>query len=248
MKPRHTQPHVPGRSLGGWILLLWLSLGLGACSSTAPAFDAAGVAREWAAYMQRDYPVRPGDRLLVEASVAADIEGNPIPQEVIVSPTGTISLRRLTGPLTVAGLSISAVRNKVLENYELEFPNVIASVLLVEASAQTIYVAGETRRMGPVPYAPNMTLTQAVAFNGGLDITANWADVRIIRVGPDGIAKTFRVNMDAILHDEQPDFLVLPGDVVYCQTSTIADVGNWVELYIRRLLPFSLAGPAIPVN
>ena len=24
-----------------------------------------------------------------------------------------------------------------------------------------------------------------------------------------------------------------------------ADVGNWVELYIRRMLPFSIGGPAL---
>ena len=40
-------------------------------------------------------------------------------------------------------------------------------------------------------------------------------------------------------------FLLLPGDVVYAQTSTIADLGNLVELYVRRLLPFSLGGPAL---
>lgn len=233
---------------GSWILLWVLCLGAVGCSSTAPPFDAQAVAREWAVYMQRDYPLRPGDRLLVEASDIKDGAGVPIPQEVIVSPTGTISLRSLSEPLTVSGLSISAVRNKVLEGYRLTFSKVSVTVLLLEASAQTVYVAGETRIRGPVAYVPNMTLTQAVAANGGLDITANWADVRVIRIGPDGAAKTFRVNVEAILHEEQPDFLVLPGDVVYCQTSAIADAGNWVELYIRRLLPFQLAGPAIPVN
>jgi hypothetical protein len=38
--------------------------------------------------------------------------------------------------------------------------------------------------------------------------------------------------------------LVLPGVVILCATSAIADAGNWVELYIRRLLPFSLVAPA----
>jgi len=68
--------------------------------------------------------------------------------------------------------------------------------------------------------------------------------VRILRVNPDGTQRTFRVNMEAVLLDEQPDFLLLPGDVVYAQTSTIADIGNWVELYIRRMLPFQIGGPA----
>ena len=41
-----------------------------------------------------------------------------------------------------------------------------------------------------------------------------------------------------------PDNLA-PGDVVYAQTSTVADIGNLVELYIRRMLPFQLGGPAL---
>ena len=51
--------------------------------------------------------------------------------------------------------------------------------------------------------------------------------------------------MDAVLLEEWPDFLLLPGDVVYAQPSSIAEAGNWVELWIRRLLPFRLGGPAL---
>jgi hypothetical protein len=51
-----------------------------------------------------------------------------------------------------------------------------------------------------------------------------------------------------VLYAESPDFLLLPGDVVYAQTSTIADMGNWVELYIRRLLPFAITGVSVGGN
>jgi hypothetical protein len=51
--------------------------------------------------------------------------------------------------------------------------------------------------------------------------------------------------MSRVLLDEWPDFLLLPGDVVYAQTSAVADVGNLVELYVRRMMPFQLGGPAL---
>jgi hypothetical protein len=69
--------------------------------------------------------------------------------------------------------------------------------------------------------------------------------VRILRISADGQQRSFRVNLSRVLLEQEPDFLLLPGDVVYCQTSTIADIGNLVDLYIRRLLPFTLTGPSI---
>ncbi len=223
------------------LLLLLLT----ACSS-APPFDAKAVAQEWAAYMQRDYSLRPGDKLSVQIQQPGSSEADgDVLQEVIVSPTGSIDLRRLPAPLQVSGRSIGAVRTLVLEAYKKEFTNPRVSVSLLDAAAQSTYVCGEVFRPGPVPFQAGLTMTQAIAAAGGFNYTIKDSDVRILRIGPDGSQRTFRVNMAAVLLDQQPDFLLLPGDVVYCQTSAIADLGNLVDLYIRRLLPFSLGGPAL---
>jgi protein involved in polysaccharide export with SLBB domain len=235
-----------------WLLASFLVLVTAACSS-APPFDAKAVATEWAAFMQRDYVLRAGDRL----SILVDTGGATRPtagateapdnvQEVVVSPTGTIDLRRLPAPLSVAGRSVGAVRTMVLDAYKTEFrvePTI--SVTLTEASAQSVYVCGEVNRPGPVPYVPGLTMTQSIAAAGSFQITVKHSDVRILRINADGTQRTFRVNMNAVLLDEWPDFLLLPGDVVYAQTSTVADIGNLVELYIRRMLPFQLGGPAL---
>lgn len=225
-----------------------LALLLTSCAS-APPFDAKAVAMEWAAYMQRDYIVRAGDSLSVRVDLptsgAEQGDRTDNVQAVIVSPTGTIDLRRLPGPLQVAGKSVSEVRTLVLEAYKREFTEVRIGVQLTEAAAQSVYVAGEVNAPGAIAYQPGMTMTQAITMAGSFDITVKHNDIRILRINPDGTQRTFRVNMLDVLYDEQPDFLLLPGDVVYAQTSSIAEVGNWVELYIRRLLPFQLGGPAV---
>lgn len=220
---------------------LWLQ----ACSS-APPFDARAVALEWAAYMQRDYSLRPGDKLQVQVTQAGSQkpEGD-IVQEAIVSPTGSIDLPRLPMPLQVSGRTVGAVRTMVLEAYKQEFTTPRISLTLMEAAAQSVYVCGEVGRSGAIPFQAGMTMTQAIAAAGSIHYTAKESDVRILRVAPDGTQRTFRVNFSSVVLDEQPDFLLLPGDVIYCQTSTIADLGNMVDLYIRRLLPFSLSGPTV---
>ncbi len=226
---------------------LFVSLFACACSS-APPFDAKAVATEWAAYMQRDYVLRAGDRLAVRVDNLSSGEGTVADnvQEVIVSPTGTVDLRRLPGPLQVAGKSVGAARTLIYEAYKNGvFEDPIVSVTLTEAATQSIYVCGEVFRAGPVPFTPGLTMTQAIAAAGSFNYTVKHSDIRILRINADGSQRTFRVNLEKVLLDQSPDFLLLPGDVVYAQTSTIADLGNLVDLYIRRLLPFSLGGPSL---
>ncbi|MGE3174344.1 MAG: polysaccharide biosynthesis/export family protein [Planctomycetota bacterium] len=227
-------------------LTLFLVLLFTGCAA-APPFDAKAVALEWAAYMQRDYALRAGDRLQIQiAQVGSQQPDGDIVQELTVSPTGSIDLPRLSQPMQVAGRTVGAVRTMVFEAYQQEqFTNPRVSLTLLEASAQSIYVCGEVGRSGAIPYQAGLTMTQAIASAGSVQYTAKESDVRVLRVAPDGTQRTFRVNLSAVLLDEQPDFLLLPGDVVYCQTSTIADLGNLVDLYIRRLLPFSLSGPSV---
>ncbi len=225
-----------------------LAVAMTACAA-APPFDAKAVAMEWAAYMQRDYVVRAGDRLSVRVDLPTpDVERGERAdsgQEVIVSPTGTIDLRRLPGPLQVAGKSVGEVRTLVLDAYKREFNDVRIGVQLTEAAVQSVYVCGEVQAPGAIPFQPGMTMTQAISQAGSFNLTVKHSDIRILRINPDGTQRTFRVNMDAVLLDESPDFLLLPGDVVYAQTSTIAELGNLVELYVRRLLPIQLGAPAI---
>ncbi len=229
-------------------LLVLALVCLAACSS-APPFDAKAMALEWHAFMQRDYVLRSGDHLEVRVrelkALGAGSATGELVQDVVVSPTGWIDLREVPTPIQVGGRTVSSARTLIEEAYKTKFgaPNV--GVSLTEAGAQSVYVCGEVGRSGPVPYQPGLTMTQAIASAGSFEITVKYSDVRILRINPDGTQRTFRVNMEDVFHDESPDFLLLPGDVVYCQTSGIADAGNWVELWIRRLLPFSLGGPAL---
>lgn len=226
------------------LMLVPAALGLVGCSS-APPFDSKAMQLEWRAFMDRDYSLRPGDKLAVQFGLIGGDASKPDEiEEVVVSPTGTIDLRMLDAPLQVSGRTIGAVRTVITEAYKARFQGRVG-VSLVEAAVQSVYVCGEVFRSGPVPYTSGLTMTQAIATAGSFHYTIKDNDVRVLRIAGDGSQRTIRVNLSAILHAEEPDLLLLPGDVVYCQTSAIADLGNLVDLYIRRLLPFSLSGPAL---
>ncbi len=224
------------------LLFIPVALGFAGCAS-APPFDAKAIVQEWVSYMDRDYVIRPGDKLNVSVYQAEDLQ-----QEVVVSPTGTVNLLRIAKPLNAKGKSIGGFRREVQAAYAEVLQNAEVTVSLAEASENTLYITGEVKRPGPIPYAPGMTLAQGVAAVGGLDIRAKWSDVRILRYYGKSATRTHRVNMSSILLDGGPDFMLLPGDVVYCQTSTIADLDDIVELYIRRLLPIQITGASVPTN
>ncbi len=210
---------------------------LGGCAA-APPFDAKAIAIEWAAYMQRDYVVQPGDTLTVI------VYPDGFEQQVLVPPTGKSLLARLPVPVQVSGRRVQVLAEELGREYRKVFAGEIqVQVSLATLAAPTIYVAGEVRGAGPVPYRPGMTLAQGVSAAGGLRITAKASEVRVLRNTPGQTPRTIRVNLDSILHDAAPDFLLLPGDIVYCQTSGVADVGNWIDLYIRRMIPIPVRGP-----
>ena len=95
---------------------------------------------------------------------------------------------------------------------------------------------------GVVPYTHGLTVTQAIAASGGLLTTAAWSDVRILRAPGTSRDRTQRLDVAGVLHEGRPDFVLLPGDVVFCRPSEVANVATFLSLYIYSLLPFNGGG------
>ncbi|MEM7204683.1 MAG: polysaccharide biosynthesis/export family protein [Planctomycetota bacterium] len=209
----------------------------------APPVPVEQMVQEWAAFMNRDHLLVPGDVLTISAFQQPELT-----QEVTVSAEGSVSLTRLANPVRAAGRPVAEFRAAVESSYAELLPSVEVSVNLKKPNVKSVFVAGEVNRPGAVPWSSQLTITMAVAAAGGFQITAKDSDVLLVRPVADGSPRTVRVNVWGVLKSREPDVPLLPGDVVWAQTSGIADVGNWVELWIRRLLPFQVAGPAIPIG
>jgi protein involved in polysaccharide export with SLBB domain len=220
-------------------LLPAIALVLSSCA--APEFPVAKMVQEWAEYMNRDHKLEPGD--LVEITAFQQPE---LTQEILISSEGSVSLRRLEKPVRAVGRPVAEFRDEVQRAYAELIPNVEVSVNLKTPRLQSVYVGGEVKTPSAVPWHGDLTIVQAIAAAGSFDITAKSSDVLLVRPEKGREPRMIRVNTNAIIDGLVPDFPLLPGDVVWVQTSGIADVGNWVELYIRRLLPI-YPGVAIPL-
>jgi len=235
-----SKPRSSVRRPASYLLLATLLL-FAACAS-APPFDPVAIVKEWQSYMNSSYEVRPGDVLRVSVYQEADLD-----QEVTVTPKGTLFLKRIPDEIKAIGRPMSQLRRDIQAAYAKVLIDPEVSVTLGKGGEASIYVMGEVGDAGAIAYKPGMLLSQALSEAGGLSLTAKWNDVLVLRNTMTG-ARTIRVNAKEILFGGAMDFVLLPGDVVMCQTSAVADVGNWVELWIRRMLPFPITGFSIPTG
>jgi len=149
----------------------------------------------------------------------------------------------MIGELTVVGLSLSELANRVETalSERVRRPQVTVNVQGPVAS-QRVFVGGEVARPGGQPLLGPLTVVQAVMAAEGLKDTAQPKNVLVLRRAADGAQRALEVNLAAVMEGRQDahDLALSPYDVVIVPRSGIADVGLWVDQYVRRVLPISL--------
>jgi len=148
----------------------------------------------------------------------------------------------LVGEMLVDGLSIAELTARVeqLLSSQVRRPQVIVNVQ--GASSQRVFVGGEVSRPGVQPLVGPLTVLQAVMVAEGLKESAQPRQVIVLRRGPKGERTVMPVNLAAAMNgkDLSQDLSLQAFDVVVVPRSGIADLGQWVDQYVRRVLPFSL--------
>ena len=99
---------------------------------------------------------------------------------------------------------------------------------------QRIFVLGEVRSPGPVPFRPGMTLGQLVAQTGGWKEEALFEETRIIRADPNN-PEIIGIDLGRLMLDgnRRIDQFLKPNDVIYIPRTPIA---NW-NTFLAKLRP-----------
>lgn len=115
----------------------------------------------WAEGLEGDYRLGPGDKLQITV-----LQEERLTLEVLVSQQGTISFPIL-GQVQVSGHTAaqleSSIRSRLNGAYII---NPVVTVNILEH--RPFYVGGAVEKPGAFPYAPGMTVQQAIALAGGL--------------------------------------------------------------------------------
>lgn len=179
--------------------------------------------------------------MLVGDSLSVKFYKNPeLNEDVVVRSDGMITLQ-LVGDVSAAGRTPAELGADLKHRYAKELADPSISVIVRKPIADRIYVGGEVGKQGLIDLTGGLTLFQAIQASGGFSKTAHRAQVILIRRTPDGKAIGRSIDVRPVqegAHPEQ-DVLLVANDVVFVPRSKIANVDNFVEMYIRQVLPVS---------
>jgi protein involved in polysaccharide export with SLBB domain len=160
----------------------------------------------------------------------------------VVRADGKVSLP-LLGEVQAAGMNLRQLADQVQAglSQRVRRPEVVINVQ-GNLPSQRVFVGGEVGKPGVQQLAGSLTAMQAVLAADGLKDTAQPREVTVLRNVPGGERQVFRIDMKALMEGDPSaqDVVLAPYDVVIVPKSGIANVGLWVDQYIRRVLPISL--------
>lgn len=180
-----------------------------------------------------EYRIGPGDQIEIKFFYNPELN-----ESFTVRPDGKIS-PQLIDEVTAAGLTPVELGKTLKEMYATELASPVVTVVLRTSSSQKIFVDGEVGHAGVVPLSGPMTVAQAIISSGGLKETARPHEIIVIRKKDDSSGYTYIVvDEKGFIQgtDTREDIMLRPYDIVYVPSSPIADVGKFMDLYVRNIL------------
>jgi protein involved in polysaccharide export with SLBB domain len=177
-----------------------------------------------------EYRIGSGDDLSVKLFYNSELN-----EDVIVRPDGRISLQ-LLGDVDAAGRTPQELSASLRESYAAVISQPDVVVIVRESGSHRAYVGGEVTTPRMLLLDGKTTVADAVVAAGGAKSTAAIESVILVRVGPEG-REAYRVDLQKAFRAGAPIPVLRAYDLVYVPKSFIAKVGDFVDLYINRIVP-----------
>ena len=221
-----------------WLVVSVLAIALAWFCSQASAQTAAPAPTPPAAADASDrvdYRISRGDELNLRFYFTPELN-----TAATVRSDGRISLP-LIGELSVEGLTVAELSALVERLLSPQVKRAQVAINVQGTATQRVFVGGEVAKPGMQSLAGPLTALQAVMVAEGMKDTAAPDQVLVLRRTTAGGRQVLKTDLHAVMVGDRPDgdIVLQPFDVVVVPRSGIADVGRWVDLYIRRVLPIS---------
>lgn len=203
----------------------------GGCSGPMGAVPASDAFEPVSA--PQPYTLGPGDELRIRFFHNPELDA-----EIPIRPDGRVSLA-LIGDVQAAGLEVPAFNAALIELYgeHLKLPEI--TVMVTAFNSQQVYVGGEVARPSVVALTQGMTARQAIIRSGGALGTGRLGNVLVLRDVGEAKPRVFKVDLDYGIGREtiETDLMLAPKDVVFVPRTYIAEVNNFVDEYLGRIVP-----------
>jgi polysaccharide biosynthesis/export protein len=197
------------------------------CLQAQPAGKESGydIATEFASRHAR-YRIQPSD--VVEISFQFTPEFNLVAS---VQPDGFISLQS-AGELKIAGLTTQEAAAAISEKYAQILRDPVVGVSLKDFEKPSFVVSGEVSKPGRFDLRGEMTLTDAIAVAGGLNLGAKSSGVLLFRRISADTVEVKKINVKHRLKDVHfdEDTRLQPGDSIYVGESRFGKVDHFMKV------------------
>ena len=158
----------------------------------------------------QNYILGPGDTLKVFTY------GNESDsRDYVVDRDGVINLNRI-GPVVVAGMSFSEVKQAIDDRFSTQMIGVKASVTMGELRSVRVFILGEANRSGSYTVSSLSTITNALFVSGGVKKIGSLRNIQLKRNGK--TVNTLDLYDLLLKGDTSKDVRLQPGDVIFIPT------------------------------
>jgi polysaccharide export outer membrane protein len=136
-------------------------------------------------------------------------------KNIIVPPSGRISLTLIPGGVFVNGKTVDEVAEVIKKKYDEYIIDPQVTVSLEKASSYRYSVIGDVGQPGIRLMSHRMTVSEAIAEAGGVLNTGSKSRIVVLRRQSTGVLAQIPVNLDAIYKGKAADNVYLiPGDQI----------------------------------
>jgi polysaccharide biosynthesis/export protein len=179
------------------------------------------------------YLLQPGDQVDVKFFYNPELN-----EQLVIGPDNNVALQ-LIGELNVRGMSVRQLTSELTRRYAVTLRNPQATVILRKYALSRIFVAGEVNNPAAhVLDQSSLTAFQAILQSGGFRKGAERRQVIVLRNS--GSGQPLFIKLDLQGHLEQTaesDILLRPYDIVFVPQRRIAEVADFFDEYINKILP-----------
>jgi len=206
---------------------------LAACSGNPArplAGQTGGLAPVEKLYAPLEARIHPGDVLEVRRDYQSEAERFRVRED------GRINYP-LVGPVVAAGKAPETLGAELTERLRPYYQTPGVTVNVLESPGNRVFVGGIVGEPGPLSLEGGLTLRQALVAAGGIPTGGDRRGVVLLRKNEQGRYDVFLFDFDA----RGRPIPLRRDDIVLVPKTRLAKAVEGVDLYIRRLLPFSLS-------
>jgi len=227
------------QAAGRILLFAFCAALIAGCMAPQPFETPVGVERAPASALDSSgpsaYVIHPGDVLDVKFYY-----NDKLSDRSRVRPDGKITLQ-LVGDVQAAGLTPDQLRESLLKLYAPHQRALEIAVVVREFAGQKIYVGGEVNSPGAITTFENPTVFRAIFTAGGFKNSAEIRNVVVLRnvPGKEPLFMTLNLAQDGEGARDGGNFTLQPYDIVFVPKTTISRVGQFVDQYVKQIIPIS---------